>query len=167
MAEEMKIKTRATEIALCVGKRVVSYVTRGPGDERCKLVIEARATDADPLAIGSSMRFTLAEWDAYAAAVRAAIVELEGEPEVVDAEMPAALPPDVLLALGKPADALWAEGWRPWAGGHPMGPVRPSDRVEVVLRSGKGTDDIEASFLRWEHRGNRDDIVAYRVVKGA
>ena len=59
-----------------------------------------------------------------------------------------------------------ADGWIPWAGGDC--PVDEKVLVEVKLRSGSAWIDQEAMMgadWLWDHDGDADDIIFYRVVK--
>lgn len=172
MAEGAKIWTRTTEVAVCVGERAVAYVKREPGEGRCKVTPYARPTDTNPMAEGTIMIANLGEWDAFAAAVREAIVELEREPKAVERaadasldEAPAAFLVDVLLTLDRSANELLREGWRPWRGyGSPPVAASQGARVEVVTRCGGVFRCSAAGGCRWEHVGDGGDILAYRLV---
>lgn len=51
------------------------------------------------------------------------------------------------------------DGWVPWTGE----PVPPDTLVEYRLRDGRqATNTADALF--WQHDGNHDDIIAYRVL---
>lgn len=59
--------------------------------------------------------------------------------------------------------AAEADGWVEWSGG--ACPVDPDGPVEVELRGGdRMSGGWRAGVYRWNHEGESDDIVRYRVV---
>lgn len=50
--------------------------------------------------------------------------------------------------------------WIEWPGG--KCPVVEYEKPEVRYRSG-GTTEMQASKVRWDHTGQWDDVMAYRV----
>jgi hypothetical protein len=66
----------------------------------------------------------------------------------------------LLKAAWEPAD----DGWIDWHGGEC--PVPFTARVDYALRGGDRYDSEAVRGLRWNHLGDRYDIVAYRIVQG-
>lgn len=77
----------------------------------------------------------------------------------------------LLLAFAKifqtgivPRDVENQPDFIPWNGTGV--PVSERDRVEVIFRDGRrGGGRFFHTFEAWEHDGNDDDIVAYRILK--
>lgn len=69
-----------------------------------------------------------------------------------------------VLALDDAYNAEDDDGWITWNGG--KCPVADYTRVTVLFRDGEKYDGCVRSF-RWRHRGDADDIIAYKVVKNA
>ena len=65
-------------------------------------------------------------------------------------------------ALEGEKDAPKCDGWIEWKGGEC--PVGPDVDVDARFRSGGDGNDL-ARYYRWDHLGQDNDIVAYRVVK--
>ena len=62
-----------------------------------------------------------------------------------------------------PAPAPASDGWTPWVGG--ARPVAKEICVEVKYRDGETGRPYFAYSYKWKHRGDRFDIVAYRIVE--
>lgn len=60
-------------------------------------------------------------------------------------------------------EQLDADGWIHWVGGEC--PVPPESQVEVSFRNGQSFTYLHAMSLRWKHRDDFSDIIAYRVIK--
>lgn len=60
-------------------------------------------------------------------------------------------------------DAQVTEPWIKWEGGEC--PVDRSQPVDVIFRDGGSAECLGASYFRWKHLGNKDDIIRYRVVR--
>lgn len=60
-------------------------------------------------------------------------------------------------------DTQVTEPWIKWGGGER--PVDRSQQVDVIFRDGGSAGPLGASYFRWKHIGNMDDIIRYRVVK--
>lgn len=60
-------------------------------------------------------------------------------------------------------DAQVTEPWIKWEGGEC--PVDRSQQVDVIFRDGGSAGPLGASYFRWKHIGNMDDIIRYRVVR--
>jgi hypothetical protein len=64
------------------------------------------------------------------------------------------------IAPNQPADE---DGWIPWFGGENPAVGK---RVEYKMRdSQQSSEGIESEALRWWHKNNHSDIVAYRIHK--
>lgn len=61
-----------------------------------------------------------------------------------------------------PAPAPADDGWTKWVGG--ARPVAKEIYVEVKYRDGETGRPYFAYSYKWKHKGNRFDIVAYRIV---
>lgn len=59
-------------------------------------------------------------------------------------------------------DTQAAEPWVKWEGGEC--PVDRGQQVDVIFRDGGSAGPLGASYFRWKHIGNMDDIIRYRVV---
>lgn len=59
------------------------------------------------------------------------------------------------------AEAMYADGWSPHAGG--ACPVRVGTRIEVEYRNGDRSF-TDAQLIGWQHYQQEDDIVAYRLA---
>jgi hypothetical protein len=57
-----------------------------------------------------------------------------------------------------------AEGWIKWDGDHTSMPIRSGCRVDIKFRDGVLEKNAIADGYRWNHLGNDNDIVAYRMV---
>lgn len=61
-----------------------------------------------------------------------------------------------------PSTPTASDGWTPWVGG--ARPVAAGIYVEVKYRDGETGRPYFAYSYKWKHRGDRFDIVAYRIV---
>lgn len=60
-------------------------------------------------------------------------------------------------------DTQVTEPWIKWEGGEC--PVGRSQQVDVIFRDGGSAGPLGASYFRWKHISNMDDIIRYRVVR--
>lgn len=67
-------------------------------------------------------------------------------------------------SLASQEDADWGP-WVTWAGG--ANPLSEERIVQVKTRNCRGPFEARSSQFHWEHWGDRNDIVTFRVKKGA
>lgn len=60
-------------------------------------------------------------------------------------------------------DTQVTEPWVKWEGGEC--PVDRGQQVDVIFRDGGSAGPLGASYFRWKHIGNMDDVIRYRVVR--
>lgn len=66
-----------------------------------------------------------------------------------------------LAASKEPLTGTGVDGWIDWAGGEC--PITPGALVDIMLQDGEEYSGMTAEGWRWEHLGNRSDIIKYRL----
>lgn len=66
-----------------------------------------------------------------------------------------------LAASKEPLTGIGVDGWIDWAGGEC--PITPSALVDIMLQDGGEYSGMPAEGWRWEHLGDRSDIIKYRL----